>query len=63
MTQHPSPGHISREKHSSKGYMPHSVHCDTVHNSQDMKQLKCPLTEERIKRCGTYTQWNITQVI
>ena len=25
------------------------------------KQPKCPLTEEWIKRCGTYTQWNITQ--
>ena len=25
------------------------------------KQLKCPLTEEWIKKmwCGTYTQWNI----
>ena len=25
------------------------------------KQPKCPLTEEWIKRCGTYIQWNITQ--
>ena len=43
----------------------HAPQCSLrhVHNSQDMKQLKCPLTEEWIKRCGTYTQWNITQVI
>ena len=25
------------------------------------KQPKCPSTDERIKRCGTYIQWNITQ--
>ena len=25
------------------------------------KQPKCPLTDEWIKRCGAYTQWNITQ--
>ena len=25
------------------------------------KQSKCPLTDEWIKRCGTYIQWNITQ--
>ena len=25
------------------------------------KQTKCPSTEEWIRRCGTYVQWNITQ--
>ena len=25
------------------------------------KQPRCPLTDEWIKKCGTYTQWNITQ--
>ena len=25
------------------------------------KQPTCPLTDEWIKNCGTYTQWNITQ--
>ena len=25
------------------------------------KQPKCPSTDEWIKRCGTYIQWNITQ--
>ena len=24
------------------------------------KQPKCPLTDEWIKKCDTYTQWNIT---
>ena len=24
------------------------------------KQPRCPVTDERIKKCGTYTQWNIT---
>ena len=23
------------------------------------KQLRCPLTDDWIKNCGTYTQWNI----
>ena len=25
------------------------------------KQPRCPLTDEWIKTCGTYTQWTITQ--
>ena len=25
------------------------------------KQPRCPSTNEWIKKCGTYTQWNITQ--
>ena len=25
------------------------------------KQPQCPWTDEWIKNCGTYTQWNITQ--
>ena len=25
------------------------------------KQPKCPLRDEWIRRCGTYTQWNTTQ--
>ena len=25
------------------------------------KQRKCPSVDEWIKRCGTYTQWNIIQ--
>ena len=30
-------GHISREKHGSRGCMHPSVHCSTVYNSQDME--------------------------
>ena len=25
------------------------------------KQPRCPSTDEWIKKCGTYSQWNITQ--
>ena len=25
------------------------------------KQPRCPSTDEWVKKCGTYTQWNITQ--
>ena len=27
------------------------------------KQSRCPSTDEWIKKCGTYTPWNITQPI
>ena len=27
------------------------------------KQPRCPLAEEWISKCGTYTQWNITQLL
>ena len=33
----PTPGHISRENHSSRRYMHPSVHCSTIYNSQDME--------------------------
>ena len=27
------------------------------------KQPKCPSADEWIRKCGTYTQWNITQIL
>ena len=51
----PTPGHRSREKHDPKGHKHHSVHCSTVYKSQDME------TKGWIKKCGTHTQWSITQ--
>ena len=30
--------------------------------SRTWKQPRYPLTNEWIKKCGTYTQWNITQL-
>ena len=27
------------------------------------KQPRCPLADEWIKSCGTYTQWNITELL
>ena len=35
--------------------MPSYVHCSTVHNSQDMKQPKCPLIDEWIKMWYIHT--------
>ena len=26
------------------------------------KQPRCPLADEWVRNCGTYTQWNITQL-
>ena len=33
----PTPGHIFGENHNSKRYMHPSVHCSTIHSSQDME--------------------------
>ena len=46
----PTPGHISREKHGLKRYVHLNVHCSTVTIAKTWKQLKCPLTEESIKK-------------
>ena len=32
-----------------------------VTRANKWKQPKCPLTDEWIKKIGTYTQWNTTQ--
>ena len=32
----PKPGDISRENHNAERYRHPSVHCNTVHNGQDM---------------------------
>ena len=29
--------------------------------AKSWKQYKCPSTDEWIKKCGTYIQWNTTQ--
>ena len=33
-----------------KRYLHQHVHCSTIHNSQDMKQPKCPLTDDWIRK-------------
>ena len=45
-------GYISENnKHTKlKRYMHHNVCSSTIHNSQDMKQLKCPSSDEWIKK-------------
>ena len=35
--RNPTPGHIPGENHNSKRYVPLSVHCNTIYNSQDME--------------------------
>ena len=46
------------ENHNSKRHMYPSAHCNTIYNSQDWKQPKCPLTDEWIKKmiCG-FLKW------
>jgi len=47
----PTPGHISRESHNSKRYKNPNVHCSSIYTiSKTWKQVKCPLTEEWIKK-------------
>ena len=50
----PTLGHLSGQYFHWKRYMHHYVHCSTTHNSQDMKQFKCPLTYEWMKMCYIY---------
>ena len=38
--------HISRQNSNSKRYMHPFVHSSAFHNSQDMKQPKCPWTDK-----------------
>ena len=50
----PTPRHISRGKHVSKGYEKSiyapQYYCSTNYNSQDIQEPKYPLTEEGIKK-------------
>jgi hypothetical protein len=39
---------------------PWSVCCCSIHNRQNWKQPSWPSTDEWIKKCVTFTQWNIT---
>ena len=61
-SSNPTPGHLSRENHHSKRHMYSSVHCSTIYNSQDMENnLNVNRQRSGSRRCGTYTQLNITQ--
>ena len=53
----PTAGHIPREKHYLKRYMPPptNVHCSTINNSQDPEPPKYPSINELIKMWHTYT--------
>ena len=46
------PGHISRKDENShlKRYMHPNIHSNTIYNSQDTKQPKCPSADEQIKK-------------
>ena len=48
-SSNPTPGHIT-EKTNSKRYMHPCVHSSTIHNSNTWKQLKCPSSDEWIKK-------------
>ena len=46
----PTPGHISREKHVSKGYMHSNIYCSTIAIAKACKQPKCLFTDEWIRK-------------
>ena len=57
----PTPGHTSRGKHATKGYMPSRVHCSAVHTVKTRKQ-PLPLTEEWIKKVYDIPyMWNLNR--
>ena len=56
-----TPGQISEKSSNLKRHMYLNVQKSIVYNSQTWKQLKCPSTEEGIKKMWYITQRNITQ--
>ena len=44
------PRHIFSENSNLKKYMNPNVHCSTTHNGQGVEAIKCPSTEEQIKK-------------
>ena len=60
---HPTAVHIHQENQNLKRHMCSNVHHSTVYNSQPWKQPRFPPADEQISKCGTYTQWNITQLL
>ena len=50
--------YLEKMKTNSKRYMHPNAHCSTRYNSQDMKQPKCPLTDEWIKMWYIYIKLN-----
>ena len=59
LSSNPTTGYISKgnEISVSKRYLYFHVHCSIIRNSQMLKQPKCPLTDEWIKKMlYTYTQ-------
>ena len=53
-------GNISEEiqNTNSKRFMNSCIHYNVIYNSQDMEATQEPIN----KRCGTYVQWDITQL-
>ena len=49
-SSNPTAGHMYEENCNLKRCMHPYMHSSTIHNSQDMKQPKCPSTEERIEK-------------
>ena len=52
-------GHLYVENLDLKRDMHPIVHSSTVSIAQTWKQTKCPLTDEQIKKCVVYKQWNV----
>ena len=52
MIQHPNSGYIYKGNKITvwKKYLHSHVHCNIIHNSQDMLQPRCSLTDEWIKK-------------
>ena len=61
-SSNPTPGNISRQNYNSKRYTHTPVFIAALFKTaKTWKEPKFPLTDECIRRCGTYTQWNTTQ--
>jgi len=49
--------------HHTTGNFLNCIHNSLIHNSQKLETTQMSLNEEWIRKCGSFTQWNITQLL
>ena len=57
----PTPGIYPEETKTEKDTRTPVFNAAVFTIARTWKQPRCPLTDKWIKKCSTYTQWNITQ--
>ena len=55
--------YTQRTFHSTKEYLLNYVHCGFIDNNWNLETNRCLASKDWIRKCGTFTQWTITQVL